>query len=588
MSKPEFDQEEPDNKAMFDFLDEDAANRSQRTPKRATDTSQPLPVIRKPVPVAESGALRAPIHGQKHPSQPEETAFEDDSDFGFLSEEQDTDQQLRQKRGEFDFDDDWRDGVYGGATGYDYDNRPSHKKRWLLWLVSALMFSAGVALFAMDYFARPTQPIVANVDDERAVGETELESVPTGSDTTVNEIITEVAAEKTLPSLGQRFRSELEIVEGLLAENRLDEAQRWIDTMDRSIYGYGAPEFDEISSKIRAIQNGSLTLEQVLSPENTELQPDTSEVSLTESSIEAEQERITAEKAQAEQLAAQKTEQERIAAEKAQAELLTAQKAEQERIAAEKARADQLAAQQAEQERIAAERAQAEQLAAQQKRIAAEQTRAEQITANQQRVAAEEAAATEAERARAVAREAAGKRAATLAAERQAAQTLANADSAVLLEAKRKAAEQADADRKATDKQAARQRAERDKAQNDNAGVVVETPRTISDEDLQRVYGDFTTLEQAVENGQITDVIAITQRSGSRVQQFMQLFANSDAIDARIANVATRNASDSITGTLRLSRATRADGTEVAIPAGLSTIKLTSTREGSGWSLIDW
>ncbi|MCQ8886689.1 signal recognition particle-docking protein FtsY [Pseudoalteromonas agarivorans] len=95
----------------------------------------------------------------------------------------------------------------------------------------------------------------------------------------------------------------------------------------------------------------------------------------------AEQERIAAEQAEAERL-----EQQRIAAEQAEAERL-----EQQRIAAEQAEAERL-----EQQRIAAEQAEAERL--EQERIAQEQAEAERI--EQQRIAAEQAEAERAEQER--------------------------------------------------------------------------------------------------------------------------------------------------------------------------------------------
>ncbi|MDN3380116.1 MULTISPECIES: signal recognition particle-docking protein FtsY [unclassified Pseudoalteromonas] len=85
---------------------------------------------------------------------------------------------------------------------------------------------------------------------------------------------------------------------------------------------------------------------------------------------ELEQQRIAAEKAEAERL-----EQKRIAAEKAEAE-----RVEQERIAAEQAEAERV-----EQQRIAAEQAEAERV--EQERIAAEQAEAERV--EQERIAAE-------------------------------------------------------------------------------------------------------------------------------------------------------------------------------------------------------
>ncbi len=158
-----------------------------------------------------------------------------------------------------------------------------------------------------------------------------------------------------------------------------------------------------------------------------------------------EQQRIEAEKAEAERL-----EQERIAAEKAEAERL-----EQERIAAEKAEAERL-----EQERIAAEKAEAERL--EQERIAAERRDAERV--EQERIAAEKAEAErlaqeqqaaeqqrQEQQARLAEQEAAMKleqeRAAAEQAQREAEQAAAEKAEAERLEQERIAAEKAEAER---------------------------------------------------------------------------------------------------------------------------------------------
>ncbi|MCQ8821238.1 signal recognition particle-docking protein FtsY [Pseudoalteromonas agarivorans] len=143
-----------------------------------------------------------------------------------------------------------------------------------------------------------------------------------------------------------------------------------------------------------------------------------------EAQMRLEQERVAAEKAEAdrleqdrivqEQAEAERAEQERIAAE-AEAERLEqqriateqaeAERAEQERIAAEaeaerleqqRIAAEQAEAERVEQERIAAEQAEAERV--EQERIAAEQAEAERI--EQQRIAAEQAEAERAEQER--------------------------------------------------------------------------------------------------------------------------------------------------------------------------------------------
>ena len=122
-----------------------------------------------------------------------------------------------------------------------------------------------------------------------------------------------------------------------------------------------------------------------------------------QAALKAEQERIAAEQAEAQRQAAIQAEQQRIAAEQAEAQRQAALKAEQERIAAEQAEAQSQAAMQAEQQRIAAEQAEAQRqaaLKAEQERIAAEQAEAQRqaaLKAEQQRIAAEQAARQRAE-----------------------------------------------------------------------------------------------------------------------------------------------------------------------------------------------
>ena len=122
-----------------------------------------------------------------------------------------------------------------------------------------------------------------------------------------------------------------------------------------------------------------------------------------QAALKAEQERIAAEQTEQQRLAAMQAEQQRIAAEQAEAQRQAAIKAEQERIAAEQAEAQSQAAMQAEQQRIAAEQAEAQRqaaLKAEQERIAAEQAEAQRqaaLKAEQQRIAAEQAARQRAE-----------------------------------------------------------------------------------------------------------------------------------------------------------------------------------------------
>ncbi|MDC9564994.1 MULTISPECIES: signal recognition particle-docking protein FtsY [unclassified Pseudoalteromonas] len=154
-----------------------------------------------------------------------------------------------------------------------------------------------------------------------------------------------------------------------------------------------------------------------------------------EAQMRLEQERVAAEKAEAERL-----EQERIAQEQAEADRL-----EQERIAAEQAEAERV-----EQERIAAEQAEAERL--EQQRIAAEQAEAERV--EQQRIAAEQAEAERVEQERIAAEQAEAER----------------------LEQQRIAAEQAEAERLEQER-IAQEQAEAERAEQERIAAEAEADR---------------------------------------------------------------------------------------------------------------
>jgi hypothetical protein len=112
--------------------------------------------------------------------------------------------------------------------------------------------------------------------------------------------------------------------------------------------------------------------------------------------------------------------------------------------------------------------------------------------------------------------------------------------------------------------------------------------RAISDDDIRTVSQRFNQLEQAIESRNINDLIGLTEPSGLRIQQFLQMFENSESISARITGLSTRNVSGSITGTLRIDRLTRANGDVVPAPPELASITLTSRWRGGSWSVIDW
>ena len=199
--------------------------------------------------------------------------------------------------------------------------------------------------------------------------------------------------------------------------------------------------------------------------------------------MQAEQQRLAAQQAEAQRQAALRAEQERIAAEQAEAQRQAAMQAEQQRLAAQQAEAQRQAALKAEQERIAVQQAEAQRqaaLKAEQERIAAQQAEAQRqaaLKAEQERIAAEQAeaqrqAAMQAEQQRLAAQQAEAQRQAAMQAEQQrlaAEQAEAQRQAALKAEQDRIAAEQAEAQRQAALKaeqdriaaqEAARQRAE--------------------------------------------------------------------------------------------------------------------------------
>ena len=221
-----------------------------------------------------------------------------------------------------------------------------------------------------------------------------------------------------------------------------------------------------------------------------------------------EQQRIEAEKAEAERL-----EQERIAAEKAEAERL-----EQERIAAEKAEAERL-----EQERIAAEKVEAERL--EQERIAAEKAEAERLAQEQQ--AAEQQ--RQEQQARLAEQEAAMKleqeRAAAEQAQREAEQVAAQKVEAERLEQERIAAEKAEAERLEQERIAA-EKAEAERLEQERIAAEKAEAERLEQERIAAEKAEAERLEQeriAAENAEAERLeqerIAAEKAEAARLEQ---------------------------------------------------------------------
>ncbi|MAD05457.1 MAG: signal recognition particle-docking protein FtsY [Pseudoalteromonas sp.] len=230
-----------------------------------------------------------------------------------------------------------------------------------------------------------------------------------------------------------------------------------------------------------------------------------------EAAMKLEQERVAAEQAQreAELIAAKKAEAERLEQERIAAERRDAERLEQERIAAEKAEAERL-----EQERIAAEKAEAERL--EQERIAAEKADAERL--EQERIAAERRDAERLEQERIAAEKAQAERLEQerIAAERRDAERLeqeriaAEKAQAERLEQERIAAENAEAERLEQERIAAERRDAERLEQERIAAEKAEAER-LEQERIAAEKAEAERLEQ--------ERIAAERRDAERVEQ---------------------------------------------------------------------
>ncbi len=644
---------------MFDFLSEDDEGAPRRKKIAATPTERPFPIIRKPVPVSESGPLLPPKPGAPIEPPPALTSGSDDQvvdDLGFLddtpprrnpgtrqganggSEETRTNvtrlDSVSRRRGtpppdEFGLDDaevgsirparkkdgfenafdkldlddsleldeDWQSGLGVRSVDEEQSSGRSGRGRWLAMVLALLFIAAGVGSFILS--SPPAWLPLPGKDSNPVI------AMP--SDTQLPESTLGSTVEAIAPSpLMQKFLDEKTRVEELVAAGALDEAEAALQNMDRSVYGYGSPEFSAIQDQIDQLRSGSISAEQ-FAAQNRE----------AEAARLAEEQAALAEAARLADERAAREEAARLAAEQA-ARAEAARVAEEQAARAEAARAAEEQSAREEAARLAAEQA----ARAESARLAEQQAaRAEAARlAEEQRVREEAARQAELQAARDEAarieqvRQA--EQAARLEAERLE-QTRSQTQSSV--PSPGPSAQSIDRDRIATDRRIAEERAALQRQQareqrliearqreaqaeearslaqsgagnesNSGSQSPGEADAVISDADLQLVYQRFVNLQRAISERDINAVVSLTKRSGVRVQQFMQIFENSTEIDARIKNVSTSNATGEIKGTLQINRIRRADGSYVQPPASLASIDLSSNRDEYGWSAISW
>lgn len=688
-----------DSESLFDFLSDDgerpadqpsindqsahnARNDSIGAQNRRmaaggdTKPEKPFPIIRKPVCVSETGPLKPPRPGDPVEPPPALTDGIRKSEIPsapsrFAQDADDVRRQVNLDELDVDFStaeddwpssDTWTDLSYRPPMPADYPPARSGLARKAGYLLAFALIATGVgyALIGIPEVRQWTDSTIASVkgtisgiSDDFSQGETLTNNPsvndpdlapPQDSQLSGNATFAPSAPDPNRPkSLNELFREELAQLEALLEAGSLDEAEQAIGTMDRSVYGYGAPEFTEIKERIASLRQGNVEVPQPQdsAPENA---PSEQQIAQQEASqleqeefARAEQQAIEAAQAEldqqqrAEELAAEELRLAELAAEEQRAAEQRAAELAAEQRAAELAAAEQRAAELAAEEQRVAEQRAAE-IAAEEQRAAAETARLEAERIEQQRAdeEAERAAIQQAELDRAAA-EAAQIRADRNAQERARQEQLElvlreriqsdqsqNAEDTDALSVQQLAARQREAARQQRLVEA-RQRAEQTagsqppsspSAQSapqqptavpapDEAVVALaelaaepavqsSRPAPITDADLQQVYGQFAQLQNAIESRDINTVIALTERSGVRIQQVMQMFENNVAITARLRNVSTLDAAGEIQGTLQITRLERADGAVTGPPLNFSSVRLSSKRDGDGWSSISW
>ncbi len=448
MADPGYDDDVPETDEMFDFLDGDA-----RREARARATSEPAarPVIRAPVPVEVSGALRppaadepfetdapydpqgvrvdrtyrpkvpafptgdsaneprrgaearrararleaseaplpaaAPAPGRTPDAEPRVEFAPDEDDFDFLARERPAPARGR-----------GRGDAIDRALPYELDDDAFAGMRRGASESTAGgggKLRLGLGLAGSLLVLGGAWFVVDALRGEAPSGDESIALAPaTGPAPDVPEVTI-----ATRPSLGDTFRRELTAIEDLVGQGRSDEALAALDALDPRVYGYGAREFDALRARIAGGDVGAGAEE----PPLAEQQRLAEERRLAEQGRLADEQSIAEERRIAEAERAAQAEAERVRVAEARARAAEEAAARAEREAAELAAAEAEAARAAELERLAeaaqlvrAEREAA--VAAAAEREAAARDRAAREAAAQESARAEAAAQAEAER----------------------------------------------------------------------------------------------------------------------------------------------------------------------------------------------
>lgn len=303
---------------------------------------------------------------------------------------------------------------------------------------------------------------------------------------------------------------------------------------------------------------------------------------------ERNEQRLEEQRLEEQRLEALRIEEERLAELRAEVQSLEEQRLEEQRLAEQRAEEQRLAEQ-----RLAEQRAEEQRLAElREQELRAEEQRLAELLEEEQRLEEQRLAVLREEEIREEERRLA----------RQAAEELAQSEEAIAARQREAARQQRLADARARE---AQQESDDVESVSESSGIPVEnlelalvdssvlqnttsSVRPIAESELQQVYRQFSELERAIESRDINAVVALTESSGSRVQQVLQIFENNVSIEAQLRNVSTLDSAGEIRGTLQITRLQRVDGSVTGPPSNFDSVPILSVRRGDVWSQIRW
>gem|GEM_PF-3799238 len=243
---------------------------------------KPFPIIRKPVSVKQSGALRAPKPGDPVEPPPPLTDIHHAREFRkpateFLNPENAESEQhfdgLDQALNDDDWpikdeedwplSNEWVDKNRQNAPVYYDDPSSGAARKWGVAAASVLIISGTVMALhdkePMKGWIDTTYAKLNGLVDQQDfsfgklsdfLGEGDQEPTVAVQEIDTPVQTTSAPAPRERLSLNDRFREELALLETLVEQGKLTEASVRLETMDRAVFGYGSMEFTEISERI--------------------------------------------------------------------------------------------------------------------------------------------------------------------------------------------------------------------------------------------------------------------------------------------------------------------------------------------------